>query len=194
MRIMLCCQAFLLNDGTSICSSTARLFSSTGRGAAVFSLCEASVVPSVDRFRGSCASGSDCSPWTCSFLGCSMARAWRRIPSTFSVRFVFWPPRHIKTAERIPQRKLHGMRVPVLQAGRWKLSTLWESSLSSKSINCTGWAPTSFHTECTSVPWSQESQAGWFWELPGRTNFHRPRDRSKGPCYSQCNYMLLCPD
>jgi hypothetical protein len=34
---------------------------------------------------------------------------------------VWFPPIAMKTADRIPQRKLAGMRVPVLHAGRWNL-------------------------------------------------------------------------
>jgi hypothetical protein len=53
--------------------------------------------------------------------GVSASRAARRRSSTSSTRFVFWPPRHINTAAKIPQRKLAGIRVPVVQAGRVNL-------------------------------------------------------------------------
>jgi len=53
----------------------------------------------------------------------SMARASFRNCSTFSTRLVFFPPRQMKTADAMPQRKLAGIKIPVDHAGRSNLGT-----------------------------------------------------------------------
>jgi len=51
----------------------------------------------------------------------SIARAFFRNCSTFSTRLVFFPPRQIKIADAIPQRKLAGINIPVDHGGRSNL-------------------------------------------------------------------------
>ena len=53
----------------------------------------------------------------------SMARAFFRNCSTLSTRLVFFPPRQMKIADAIPQRKLAGIKIPVDQGGRSNLRT-----------------------------------------------------------------------
>lgn len=50
-----------------------------------------------------------------------MARAFFRNCSTFSTRLVFFPPRPIKIAAAMPQRKLAGIKIPVDHGGRSNL-------------------------------------------------------------------------
>ena len=59
----------------------------------------------------------------------SMARAFFRNFSTFSTRLVFFPPRQIKIADAIPQRKLAGIKVPVDHGGRSNLRTQPQSPI-----------------------------------------------------------------
>ena len=56
-------------------------------------------------------------------VGCfsSMARASFRNCSIFSTRLVFFPPRQMKIADAIPQRKLAGIKIPVDHGGRSNL-------------------------------------------------------------------------
>lgn len=51
----------------------------------------------------------------------SAARAARSLSRTFSTRFVFSPPRQIRTAATMPHKKAPGMSIPVDQAGLSKL-------------------------------------------------------------------------
>jgi hypothetical protein len=53
----------------------------------------------------------------------SMARAFFKNCSIFSTRLVFFPPRQIKIADAIPQRKLAGIKIPVDHGGRSNLRT-----------------------------------------------------------------------
>ena len=60
-------------------------------------------------------------PWlgTCCFS--SMASAFFKNCSTCSTRLVFFPPRQMKTAAAIAQRKLAGIKIPVDHGGRSNL-------------------------------------------------------------------------
>ena len=60
-------------------------------------------------------------PWldVCCFS--SIANAFFRNCSTFSTRLVFFPPRQMKIADAMPQRKLAGIRIPVDHGGRSNL-------------------------------------------------------------------------
>jgi hypothetical protein len=53
--------------------------------------------------------------------GCFSASVARSLALTSSTRFERSPPLQMSTAAAIPHKKLAGMRVPVLQAGRWNL-------------------------------------------------------------------------
>ena len=57
----------------------------------------------------------------------SIARAFLRNSSTFSTRLVFFPPRHMKIADMIPQRKLAGIKIPVDHGGRSNLMAKLQS-------------------------------------------------------------------
>ena len=48
----------------------------------------------------------------------SMAKAFFRNASTSLTRLVFFPPRQMKIADAIPQRKLAGIKIPVDHGGR----------------------------------------------------------------------------
>lgn len=59
----------------------------------------------------------------------SMANAFFKNCSTFSTRLVFFPPRQMKIADAIPQRKLAGIKIPVDHGGRSNLTTQSQSPI-----------------------------------------------------------------
>ena len=59
----------------------------------------------------------------------SIARAFFKNCSIFSTRLVFFPPRQMKIADAIPQRKLAGIKIPVDHGGRSNLRTQPQSPI-----------------------------------------------------------------
>lgn len=104
------------NAGTVICSSTTFSSSLNSTAGLVGWAVGVGVRSDEEYFSAPSVSG----------LGVSSVNAARSRSSTSATRLVFWPPRQINTAAKIPQRKLHGMRIPVLQAGRWNLLKIFD--------------------------------------------------------------------
>ena len=69
--------------------------------------------------------------------GCFSASTARSLDLTSSTRFDFSPPFQMSTAAAIPHKKLAGMRIPVLQAGRWNLqaSEVEYNSIRNKKVD-----------------------------------------------------------
>jgi len=66
-------------------------------------------------------------PWLDVRCFSSIASAFFRNCSTFSTRLVFFPPRQMKIADAMPQRKLAGIKIPVDHGGRSNLRTQSQS-------------------------------------------------------------------
>jgi len=78
-------------------------------------------------------------PWLDFCCFSSIASAFFRNCSTFSTRLVLFPPRQMKIADAMPQRKLAGIKIPVDHGGRSNLRVQSQS-------------PTRSHEHAVTVP------------------------------------------